>query len=152
MIAHNRAIKFCCNTLERQTIGLPFSWCFSETKPPVLPGVGRNALAYIFPKERIFQRIILFCVILACYGLERSNLFTGCRACDAIILFRTPWGVKLVIAPSRGWTYHHFSGGHDLSLLFVGACPLLDKTGGYAIIKPRDAVTAVRPTKLTNRN
>ena len=45
-----------------------------------------------------------------------TNPFTGGRACNAMIIFNAPLGVKPVITPSRGSANHHFSGGYDCSI------------------------------------
>ena len=41
--------------------------------------------------------------------------FTGGRACDAIIIFDAPYRGKPVIAPSRGYSNHQFTGGYDFA-------------------------------------
>jgi len=47
-------------------------------------------------------------------AMYSTNPFTGGRACNAMIIFNAPLGVKPVITPSRGSANHHFSGGYDL--------------------------------------
>jgi len=46
-------------------------------------------------------------------AMYSTNPFTGGRACNAMIIFNAPLGVKPVITPSRGSANHHFSGGYD---------------------------------------
>ena len=49
----------------------------------------------------------------------RDDPFTGCRACDAIILFDTLLRVKPVIGPFRACANHHFSGGYDYACISI---------------------------------
>ena len=51
--------------------------------------------------------------------MSNNNPFTGSGACNAMIGFDAPLGVKPAITPSRGRANHYFSGGYDLAVLVV---------------------------------
>ncbi len=50
---------------------------------------------------------------------RQNDPFTGGSACDAIVLFGAPLGVKPVIAPFRGCASHQFTGGLDYFFFLI---------------------------------
>lgn len=80
-----------------------FIGAFSMKKPLVLPGVDKKALEYKASKYRVVwvcqphHRIeggLIWDYILVRRKIEQYDLFTGCSAIDAMIIFSAPLGVS----------------------------------------------------------